>query len=70
MLYEVALVQQPTKKEIDDGQQESLVMTPTAVIARDEQSAGVAAVMQNKDKITCDLSRIQVLVRPFAMQDA
>lgn len=65
MLYEVALIQQPTKKEIDDGQQEVLVMPPTSVIARDEQSAGVAAVMQNKDKITCDLSRIQVLVRPF-----
>jgi hypothetical protein len=66
MLYEVALIQQPTQKEKEDGAQESLVMQPTPVIAKDPQSAGVAAVMQNRDKITCDISRVEVLVRPFA----
>jgi hypothetical protein len=66
MLYEVALIQQPTQKEKEDGAQETLVLPPTPVIARDEQSAGVAAVMQYKDKITCDIARVQVLVRPFA----
>lgn len=66
MLYEVALIQQPTQKEKEDGACEVLVMAPTPVIAKDEQSAGVAAVMQKKDEIKCDISRIQVLVRPFA----
>jgi hypothetical protein len=66
MLYEVALVQQPTKKEGEEGGQEKLILPPTPVIAKDEQSAGVTAVMKNKDNIKCDMDRIQVLVRPFA----
>ncbi len=66
MLYEVALIQQPTQKEREEGAIESLIMAPTPVIAKDEQSAGVAAVMQQKDSIKCDIGRIQVLVRPFA----
>jgi len=68
MLFEVALVQQPTKKEQEEGQMEKLIMPPTPVIARDDQSAAVAAVLQAKEKIECDMSRIQVLVRPFAPQ--
>lgn len=66
MLYEVALIQQPTQKEREEGAMETLIMAPTPVIAKDEQSAGVAAVMQQKDSIKCDISRVQVLVRPFA----
>jgi len=70
MLYEVALIQQPTQKEKEEGAQETLILPPTPVIARDEQSAGVAAVMEQNDKIKCDISRVQVLVRPFTPQDA
>jgi hypothetical protein len=65
MLYEVALIQQPTEKEQEDGAQEKLILAPTAVIAKDEQSAGVAAVLDHKGEITCDINRVQVLVRPF-----
>lgn len=66
MLFEVALIQKPTKKEADDGQLEKLILAPTAVIAKDDKTAGVIAVMQCKDKITTDLSNVEVLVRPFA----
>lgn len=67
MLYEVALVEQPSKKDSEEnGAMEKLIMSPKPVIARDEQSAGVIAVLDNKDSITCDMSRVQVLVRPFA----
>ena len=66
MLYEVALVQRPTSKELEDGKSEILILPPTPVIAKDDKSAGVIAVMQNKDKIDGDLSRVEVLVRPFA----
>jgi len=65
-LFDVALIQQPTQKEREEGAQETLVLAPTPVIAKDEQSAGVAAVMQHKEKIACDIARVQVLVRPFA----
>jgi hypothetical protein len=67
MLFEVALIKTPTKKEMEDGALEVLVMSPTAVIANDDRSAGVKAVMMNKDKLTeTDMERVQVLVRPFA----
>lgn len=65
-LFEVALIQKPTKKEEEEGKSETLVLSPTPVIAKDSQSAGVCAVMANKEKITTDLSRVEVLVRPFA----
>lgn len=65
MLYEVALIEKPTPKELEEGKAEKLLLFE-AVIARDDKSAGVQAVMQNKDKITGDLSRVEVLVRPFA----
>lgn len=66
MLFEVALIQKPTKKEAEDGKSETLILPPTAVIANDDKSAAVQAVAQNKDKISDDLSRVEVLVRPFA----
>jgi hypothetical protein len=66
MLYEVALIEKPTKKEMEEGKTEKLILPPTPVIANDDKSAGVQAVMQNKEKLTGDLSRVEVLVRPFA----
>lgn len=66
MLFEVAMIQHPTEKEQEAGEQEKLVLGPIAVVAKDAQGAAVAAVMQNKDKISCDISRLQVLTRPFA----
>lgn len=66
MLFEVALIKTPTKKEQEDGKAEELILAPTAVIASDDKAAAVQAVAQNKDKVPSDLSRVQVLVRPFA----
>jgi hypothetical protein len=37
MLYEVALIEKPTKKEAEDGQIEKLILPPTPVIARDDK---------------------------------
>ena len=34
-LFEVAILQQPTKKEAEDGHQEKLLFGPQAVVARD-----------------------------------
>lgn len=65
MLYLVALIQKPTQKETEDGKQEVLILAPTPVIARDDKSAAVQAVAMNKDKISTDLSNVEVLVRPF-----
>jgi hypothetical protein len=66
MLFEVAILEKPTKKEIDDeGKTERLVFGPKAVVANDAQSAAIAAVLDG-EKIEVDRSRMTVLVRPFA----
>ena len=64
-LFEVAILERPTKKESEDGQSEKLILKPTAVLASDEQTAAVNAVLYNKD-IKVERSRMQILVRPFA----
>lgn len=65
-LFEVAILEQPTKKEAEDGKGERLVFGPTAVVAVDAQGAAIAAVMDQKGALDVDRTRMQVLVRPFA----
>ncbi len=63
-LFEVAILEMPTKKESEDGGVEKLVFGPKAVIAKDTQSAGISAVLEENVKV--DRARMTVLVRPFA----
>jgi len=44
---------------------ERLILGPKAVIANDPQGAAIAAVQGNGD-LNADISRLEVLVRPFA----
>lgn len=60
MLFEVAIIEVPKKK---DGQ-ERLALKPVFVIAKDSQSAAISAVMENRT-LKVDRQRMQVLVRPF-----
>lgn len=63
-LFEVAVIEHPTKKDREEGAQDKLVFGPKAIIAKDPQSAAIAAVMG--EKIAMDPERIEVLIRPFA----
>lgn len=64
-LYEVAILEKPTKKQIDDeGATEKLIFGPVAVVANDPQSAAISAVLDG-EKPNVDRSRMTVLVRPF-----
>lgn len=66
-LFEVAIIQQPTKKEAEEGTgQEKLLFGPAAVLARDGQTAAITAVTGPNAPQGIDMSRAQVLVRPFA----
>jgi len=69
MLYEVAILEKPTKKSKDEGGTEKLVLGPISVVAPDEKTAALVAIKQGyldgtflKD-VTPD--RMEVLVRPF-----
>lgn len=65
MLYEVAVVQTRTKKEAEEGTGgEKLILTPTPVIAPNEQVAGMLAC-KGLDMSTLDPNRLQILIRPF-----
>ena len=69
-LFEVAIIERPTKKDAEDGKQERLVFGPKAVIARDSQTAAINAVMSTnaESSMPADVNRdrIEVIVRPFA----
>jgi hypothetical protein len=66
-LFEVAILQIPTKKEMEDGTGvEKLLFGPKCVIARDDQSAGIAAVTGEDAPKGLDMNRAQVIIRPFA----
>ena len=64
MLFEVAILEHPTKKDAEEGKSERLVFGPKAVLGRDAQSAAIVAVMDGEIK-DLDRSRMEVLVRPF-----
>lgn len=66
-LFEVAIIQQPTKKEVEEGTgQEKLLFGPTAVLAKDSQSALILAVIGPDAVQGLDMNRAQVIIRPFA----
>lgn len=66
-LFEVAIIQQPTKKEAEEGTgKEQLLFGPKAVLARDAQTAAIAAVTGEGAPTGIDMGRAQVFVRPFS----
>lgn len=65
-LFTVAIIKKPTKKEIEDGTgEETLVLAPTPIIARDANTALIAAVMKSGNTEALDPNRCEVLVQPF-----
>jgi hypothetical protein len=69
MLFEVAILENPTKKALEEGAAQKLVFGPKPVIARDAQSAAINAVMDGGMAADVDRSRLEVLVRPFADEE-
>jgi hypothetical protein len=65
-LFEVAIIEEPTKKEAEEGKTERLVFGPKAVIAADAQTAAISAVLSEGGAVQLDMAKSKVLVRPFA----
>lgn len=66
-LFEVAIIQKPTKKEIEEGTGvEKLLFGPKSVLSRDGQTAAIAAVTGADAPEALDMNRAEVLVRPFS----
>lgn len=66
-LFNVAILEQPSKKDEEAGATEKLVFGPSWQVARDAQSAAIAAVMSRPaDAPVIDMQKAKVLVAPFA----
>lgn len=67
-LFEVAIMEVPTKKDAEENRaEERLAFGPIFVVARDTQAAAIKAVMEHpEDAAKVDKSKMAVLVRPFA----
>lgn len=65
-LFEVCIIEVPTRKALEDGALEKVVVEPKLVVARDSQSAGFDAVFGATLDPAVDRTRLEVLVRPFA----
>lgn len=65
-LFDVAIVQHPTPKELEEGTgEEKLIYGPKTVVAKDANTAAIAAIMAEDAPKKLDLIRSQVLIRPF-----
>jgi hypothetical protein len=65
-VYEVLVIEKPTDSEMDDGALETIVLQPTLIVAKDEKSASMKVLLDNKGPLsTKDAGRLEVLVRPF-----
>jgi hypothetical protein len=66
-LFEVAIIQKPSKKEAEEGATEKLIFGPKPVMAQNDQGAAIAAVT-DKDiaSLGLDMTKMEVLIRPFA----
>ena len=64
-LFEIAIIEIPTKKERENGEKEKLVMNPTFVIAEDADKAAFNLAMDGKVPKDIDRDKMKVLVRPF-----
>ncbi len=66
-LFQVAIIENPTKKEKEEGGQDKLVMEPTNIVAKNEQNAVVKAVAMASENggLKLDADRMEVIARPF-----
>lgn len=66
-LYEVVVLEKPTKKAAEEGALEKVMFGPTTIVAKDDKAAGLSAIMDNGPALAgADRSRLEVLIRPFA----
>lgn len=66
-LFEIAILEVPTKKQMEDeGKKARIVVEPTCILAKDEQTALMRLAKDGKIPSDADEDRLNVLIRPFA----
>ena len=67
-VFEILITTKLTQDEREHGALESIVAGPKLLVALNEQSASLNAIMQAKEKGELegkDIGRLDILVRPF-----
>ena len=66
MLYWVAAILEPTKKDMEElSKEEELILQPKIVVARDDKAAAIKVVMEAEELKGKDMNRVSIVVRPF-----
>ena len=64
-LFEVAIIEKPTKKQKESGEEGKLLFGPKAMMASDYKTANMKALQSVKDLSKLKPSLVEVLIRPF-----
>jgi hypothetical protein len=65
-LYEVVIIENPTKKERKNNIKPEILVGPNLVFGEDEQAVSYETIVNNADLLKDkDANRIEVRIRPF-----
>ncbi len=64
-LFQYAIIWHPTEKQFKEGQKSTLLVEPTTILSKNEQSVLMAASMQIPQDRKDELDQIDIAVRPF-----
>lgn len=67
MLFDIVIIEKPTKKQEEDGALEKILFGPKTIPARDKDHAKTLALLHSEFTAgDATKSRVEVIVRPFA----
>ena len=65
-LFQYAILWHPTEKQVKEEGLKSKVLTElTTILAQDQSTASLSAVMQVPKELQNELDQIEVVIRPF-----
>ncbi len=64
-IFQYAVLLHPTETEAKEGKKSELIVHPTVILANDQNSANMAAVMAIPTQYKEKLDQIEVAMRPF-----
>lgn len=65
ILFEYAVIYNPSKKESKDGGKAELVVKPTTILAKSEKEANFVAARSVPETFADRLDQLEIAVRPF-----
>lgn len=64
-IFQYAVLLHPTEEQVDKGVKSKMIVEPTIILANDQNSANMAAVMAIPSEYKEQLDQIEIALRPF-----